>query len=98
MITIHTFEIEDIVDICGDTESVQLMDRSTANYLTALVNNLIDQSEAEAESDWTQLHLLIAEYDGMQSAFTLLASDSQFGVVQELQPIIIESLKKQGIL
>ena len=98
MIISHTFEIEDIPAICGDIETVKTLDVRAANYLTALVNNFIDQAECEEQGDYSQLHLLIAEADGLQDCFVMLASDSMFGAVQELQPIIIEALKKQGIL
>lgn len=100
MLVQYTFEVEDIADVLRDKEVEfdEFLDPSVANYLVTLVNNLIDQSECEKERDWSQLQLLIAEADGLQTAFSLLATDAMHGVVEEIQPAIIQSLKEQGIL
>lgn len=100
MLVQYTFEVEDIADVLRDKEVEfdEFLDPSVANYLVTLVNNLIDQNECEKERDWSQLQLLIAEADGLQTAFSLLATDAMHGVIEEIQPAIIQSLKEQGIL
>ena len=96
MIITYTFEIEDLADFY--TDEVEFLDPSVGNYLVALINNLIDQSECERDYDYSQLQLLIAEADGMQEAFAFLATTAMRRQVEEIQPAIIQSLKEQGIL
>ena len=98
MIINYVFEQSDITEICSEVEAVQLMDNKTADYLVHLINNLIEQVQVERNQEWGQLYNLMYEVEGMRTVFAIMASEVQYGVVQEVQPIIIESLKQQGIL
>ena len=99
MIINYVFEESDIVEICGDdNEMVQVMDSKTCDYIIYMINNLIQQVQAERSQQWNQLYNLMYEVEGMRTAFAIMANEAQYGVVQEVQPVIIESLKQQGIL